>query len=314
MIKRWNDKPYHSLDYMLRERYGEKVYRVALNGGMSCPNRDGTLGKKGCIFCSQGGSGDFAASAALSITEQINSQILLLSSKRPIHKYIAYFQAYTNTYAPVEYLRRIFTEALSHPDIVALSIGTRPDCLGDDVMELLSSLNRIKPVWVELGLQTIHEKTARYIRRGYPLSCFNDAVTRLRSAGIEVIVHTILGLPGETPDDILETVSCLNTMDIQGIKLQLLHVLKGTDLASDYEAGLFRIYEREEYLELVIDCLEHLRPDIVIHRVTGDGPRELLIAPLWASRKREVLNLLHHRMKERESFQGKALHVLSQDQ
>lgn len=287
MMKRWNDKPYHSLDYMLRERYSEKVYRVALNGGMSCPNRDGTLGKKGCIFCSQGGSGDFAASASLSITEQIDTQIASLSSKRPIHKYIAYFQAYTNTYAPVEYLKKIFTEAISHPDIVALSIGTRPDCLSDDVMELLYSLNQFKPVWVELGL---------------------------RAGGIEVIVHTILGLPGESPDDILKTISYLDQMDIQGIKLQLLHVLKGTDLAGDYEAGLFRTYEREEYLDLVIDCLEHLRPDIVIHRVTGDGPKELLIAPLWASRKREVLNLLHHRMKERESFQGKALEALSLSQ
>ena len=264
-------------------------------------------GKNGCIFCSQGGSGDFAASARLSITEQIDTQIASLSSKRPIHKYIAYFQAYTNTYAPVSYLRKIFTEAISHPDIVALSIGTRPDCLGDDVMELLYSLNRIKPVWVELGLQTIHENTAWYIRRGYPLSCFDDAVKRLRAGDIEVIVHTILGLPGESREDILETIRYLNAMDIQGIKLQLLHVLRGTDLASDYEAGLFQTYEREEYLDLVIDCLEHLRPDIVIHRVTGDGPKDLLIAPLWASRKREVLNLLHHRMKERGSFQGKAL-------
>ena len=313
-MKRWNDKPYHSLDYMLRERYGEKVYRVALNGGMSCPNRDGTLGKKGCIFCSQGGSGDFAANAALSITEQINTQIKSLSSKRPIHKYIAYFQAYTNTYAPVEHLRKIFTEVISHPDIVALSIGTRPDCLGDDVLDLLYSLNQIKPVWVELGLQTIHEDTARYIRRGYPLSCFDTAVKNLRAGGIEVIVHTILGLPGESRKDILETMAYLNAMDIQGIKLQLLHVLRGTDLAADHEAGLFRTYERDEYLNLVIDCLEHLRPDIVIHRVTGDGPKDLLIAPLWASRKREVLNLLHHRMKERASFQGKALEALSRSQ
>lgn len=311
MRTRWNDKPYHSLDYMLRERYGEKVYRVALNGGMSCPNRDGTLGKNGCIFCSQGGSGDFAASASLSITEQIDTQIASLSAKRPIHKYIAYFQAYTNTYAPVEYLRKIFTEAITHPDIVALSIGTRPDCLGDEVMELLYSLNRIKPVWVELGLQTIHERTAQYIRRGYPLSCFDDAVSRLRRGEIEVIVHTILGLPGESHEDILDTIRYLNAMDIQGIKLQLLHVLRGTDLAADYESGLFRTYEREEYLDLVIDCLEQLRPDIVIHRVTGDGPKELLIAPLWASRKREVLNLLHHRMKERQSFQGKAFKPLS---
>ena len=304
-MTKWGEKPYHSLDYMLRERYGEKVYRVALNGGMSCPNRDGTLGKKGCIFCSQGGSGDFAANAALSITEQINTQIKSLSSKRPIHKYIAYFQAYTNTYAPVEHLRKIFTEAISHPDIVALSIGTRPDCLGDDVLDLLYSLNQIKPVWVELGLQTIHEDTARYIRRGYPLSCFDTAVKNLRAGGIEVIVHTILGLPGESRKDILETMAYLNAMDIQGIKLQLLHVLRGTDLAADHESGLFRTYERDEYLNLVIDCLEHLRPDMVIHRITGDGPKDLLIAPLWASRKREVLNMLHHRMKEEQSYQGR---------
>ena len=194
-MMKWGEKPYHSLDYMLRERFGEKVYKVTLNGGMSCPNRDGKLGTRGCIFCSAGGSGDFAADSSLSITEQIDRQISILSAKRPIHKYIAYFQAFTNTYAPVEYLEKIFTEALSHPDIAALSIGTRPDCLGKDVVTLLSRLNRQKPVWVELGLQTIHEKTAAYIRRGYPLSCFEDAVRRLRSEDIEVIVHTILGLP-----------------------------------------------------------------------------------------------------------------------
>lgn len=307
---KWNDKPYHSLDYMLRERFGEKVYKVTLNGGMSCPNRDGKLGQHGCIFCSAGGSGDFAADAALSITEQIDSQIAILSKKRPIQKYIAYFQAYTNTYAPVEYLERIFTEAISHPKIVALSIGTRPDCLGEDVLALLDSLNRVKPVWVELGLQTIHEKTAEYIRRGYPLSCFDDAVDALRNREIEVIVHTILGLPGESRKDILETMEYLNGKNIQGIKLQLLHVLKGTDLAQDYARGYFRVYEREEYLELLIDCLEHLDPSIVIHRMTGDGPKELLIAPVWASRKREVLNLLHHQMKERQSFQGKVFKKL----
>lgn len=304
---KWNEKPYHSLDHMLRERFGEKVYKVTLNGGMSCPNRDGTIGRRGCIFCSEGGSGDFSADAALSITEQIDSQIALLSQKRPIRKYIAYFQAYTNTYAPVEYLRDIFTEALIHPGIVALSIGTRPDCLSDEILNLLACLNRIKPVWIELGLQTIHEKTAQYIRRGYPLSCFEQAVRELRSRKIEVIVHTILGLPGETKDDILSTMQYLNTKDIQGIKLQLLHVLKGTDLAEDYASMKFRVYEREEYLALLMDCLEHLDPSIVIHRMTGDGPRDLLIAPLWASRKREVLNLLHHQMKERGSFQGKAL-------
>lgn len=304
-MMKWGEKPYHSLDYMLRERFGEKVYKVTLNGGMSCPNRDGKLGTRGCIFCSAGGSGDFAADSSLSITEQIDRQISILSAKRPIHKYIAYFQAFTNTYAPVEYLEKIFTEALAHPGIAALSIGTRPDCLGKDVVALLSRLNRQKPVWVELGLQTIHEKTAAYIRRGYPLSCFEDAVRRLRSEDIEVIVHTILGLPGESTQDILNTMKYLNHQDIQGIKLQLLHVLRGTDLASDYEKGLFRTYERDEYISLVISCLEHLRPDMVIHRITGDGPKDLLIAPLWASRKREVLNLLHHQMKENHNYQGR---------
>lgn len=304
-MMKWGEKPYHSLDYMLRERFGEKVYKVTLNGGMSCPNRDGKLGTRGCIFCSAGGSGDFAADSSLSITEQIDRQISILSAKRPIRKYIAYFQAFTNTYAPVEYLEKIFTEALSHPGIVALSIGTRPDCLGKDVVTLLSRLNRQKPVWVELGLQTIHEKTAAYIRRGYPLSCFEDAVKRLRSEDIEVIVHTILGLPGESTQDILNTMEYLNHQDIQGIKLQLLHVLRGTDLASDYEKGLFCTYERDEYISLVISCLEHLRPDMVIHRITGDGPKDLLISPLWASRKREVLNLLHHQMKENHNYQGR---------
>ena len=307
----WNGKPYQSLDYMLRERFGEKVYKVTLNGGMSCPNRDGTLGNRGCIFCSQGGSGDFAADAALSITEQIDSQIAALSAKRPIHKYIAYFQAYTNTYAPEEYLRKIFTEAIRHPAIVALSIGTRPDCLGEDVLELLTGLNREKPVWVELGLQTIHEDTAKYIRRGYPLSCFDEAVKNLRERQIEVIVHTILGLPGESEAQILETMEYLNHKDIQGIKLQLLHVLKGTDLAEDYLAGKFHVYEREEYLDLLIRSLEHLDPDIVIHRITGDGPKDLLIAPLWTSRKREVLNLLHHQMKVADSWQGKRFQAVN---
>ena len=307
--KSWNGKPYCSLDYMLRERFGEKVYKVTLNGGMSCPNRDGTLGTRGCIFCSEGGSGDFAADVSLSVTEQIESQIALLSAKRPIQKYIAYFQAYTNTYAPVEYLRKIFKEAMSHPGIVALSVGTRPDCLGEEVLDLLEELNRIKPVWIELGLQTIHEKTAQYIRRGYRLSCFDQAVENLRKRNIEVIVHTILGLPGESREEILETMRYLNKKDIQGIKLQLLHVLKGTDLAYDYLAGRFQVYEREEYLALLIECLENLDPEIVIHRITGDGPKDLLIAPLWASRKREVLNLLHHQMKEQNSYQGKSLKV-----
>ena len=205
----------------------------------------------------------------------------------------------------MKYLEKIFTEAISHPKIVALSIGTRPDCLSPEIVTLLSRLNKQKPVWIELGLQTIHESTARYIRRGYPLCIFDDAVKRLRKENIEVIVHTILGLPGENTADILETMEYLNHMDIQGIKLQLLHVLRGTDLAADYEKGLFQTYERDEYISLLINCLEHLRPDMVIHRITGDGPKDLLIAPLWASRKREVLNMLHHRMKEEQTYQGR---------
>lgn len=301
----WNEKPYHSLDYTLRERFGEKVYKVTLNGGMSCPNRDGTLGTGGCIFCSAGGSGDFAADKALSITEQINCQAALLKQKRPIRKFIAYFQAYTNTYAPVEYLQKIFAEAVNHPEIAAVSIGTRPDCLDDKIIALLAELNQKKPIWIELGLQTIHERTAHYIRRGYPLSCFEDSMKRLQSAGIEVIVHTILGLPGESTRDMLQTIRYLNGWNIQGIKLQLLHVLDGTDLAEDYRRGNFAVLEKEEYVDLVIACLENLSPEITVHRITGDGPSRLLIAPLWAARKREVLNLIHHEMKKRQSFQGR---------
>lgn len=302
---KWLEKPYHSLDYMLKERFGEKVYKLTLNGGMTCPNRDGTLGTRGCIFCSAGGSGDFAADAGQSITEQIESQKALIRSKRPVEKFIAYFQAYTNTYAPVDYLENIFTQAISHPDVAALSIGTRPDCLGEDVLELLSGLNQKKPVWVELGLQTIHEDTARYIRRGYPLGCFEEAVQQLNRRHLEIIVHTILGLPGESTQKVLETISYLNSQPIQGIKMQLLHVLKNTDLAEEYLAGKFQVLSQDEYLDLVIACLEHLSPDIVVHRVTGDGPKDLLIAPLWSGAKRTVLNELHHRMKERNTWQGK---------
>ena len=304
-MENWNGKPYHSFDYMLKERFGEKIYKVALDAGMTCPNRDGTLGSRGCIFCSAGGSGDFAGSRQDSITQQIEKQAASIRQKRGVAKFIAYFQAYTNTYAPVDYLRKIYTEAISHPDIAAISIGTRPDCLDEDILQFLDELNQKKPVWVELGLQTIHETTARYIRRGYPLSCFEQAVSELRKRNLDVIVHTILGLPGESKNDILSTIEYLNHRDIQGIKLQLLHVLKGTDLAEDYLAGKFQVYSMEEYLELVIDCLEHLNPEIVIHRLTGDGPKDLLIAPLWSSAKRTVLNTLHRECKLRHAFQGK---------
>lgn len=309
-MERWRDKPYYSLDAMLRLRFGEKVYKITLNGGMTCPNRDGTLGNKGCIFCSEGGSGDFAGSPSLSIPAQIEQQIQAIRQKRPVRRFIAYFQAYTNTYAPVDYLEKIFWEAVSHPDIACLSIGTRPDCLPPKTLQLLETLNAVKPVWVELGLQTIHAQTARYIRRGYDLECFEQAVRDLHRRNLEITVHTILGLPSESRKETLETIDYLNRQPIQGIKLQLLHVLRDTDLAADYLAGKFQVLSRDAYLDLVIDCLEHLSPDIAVHRITGDGPKSLLIAPLWSCRKREVLNALHHRMKLRNTWQGRCFQSL----
>lgn len=305
MRKYWNEKRYYSLDYYLKTTFGEKIYRIALNGGMTCPNRDGKLDTRGCIFCSAGGSGDFASPADMSITEQIAYGKEKLMSKFPCRHFIAYFQAYTNTYAPLSYLEKIFTEAIEHPDIVALSIATRPDCLDDKIIALLARLNRIKPVWVELGLQTIHPKTAEFIRRGYDYNCFKQAVRLLHEQNIPVITHLILGLPGEDRTMILESVRTVAALHVEGVKLQLLHVLKNTDLANYYETTGFPVFSLEEYVELVIDCLEYLPQDIVIHRLTGDGPKDLLIAPLWSTRKRSVLNLIHKRMQERDTYQGR---------
>ncbi|HIR98005.1 MAG TPA: TIGR01212 family radical SAM protein [Candidatus Merdisoma faecalis] len=299
------DSRFRSLNDDLRERFGEKLYKLTLNGGCTCPNRDGTLGTRGCIFCSEGGSGEFAASPQLSIQEQIEDGKRRLAGKRPVKKYIAYFQAYTNTYAPVEHLRRVFTEAISCPEIAVLSIATRPDCLGEEVLELLEELNRRKPVWVELGLQTIHEKTASFIRRGYPLPVFDRAVKELEARGIEIIVHTILGLPGETADMMLDTMRYVNSTPAAGIKLQLLHILKHTDLADYYQHTGFHILTMNEYVDLVIRCLEVCRPDLVIHRLTGDGPKDLLIAPEWSQAKRQVLNTIQKELKRRNTFQGR---------
>lgn len=301
----WGEKRYHSLDYYLRQTYQTKMYKISLDGGMTCPNRDGTLGHQGCIFCSAGGSGDFAADRSLSITEQIEQGKSQASSKYSGNSYIAYFQAYTNTYAPVPYLQKIFTEAVRHPDIRILDIATRPDCLGEDILGLLAELNRQKPVWVELGLQTIHPQSADFIRRGYELPVFEQAVRRLRAANIPVIVHTILGLPGEDTEQMLATVRYLNTQDIQGVKLQLLHILKGTGLADYYQSSPFSLPDMEEYFEIIGRCLCILRPDIVIHRLTGDGPKPLLIAPLWTGNKRRVLNRLQAYLKAHDIWQGK---------
>lgn len=303
--KLWGDKPYVSLDYTLKKTYGHKIYRIALNGGMTCPNRDGSLDTRGCIFCSAGGSGDFAASPALSIPQQLDQGIRQLASKRPCGGYIAYFQAFTNTYAPTDYLQKIYRQALSHPQVEILSIATRPDCLSTPVLELLSECNRIKPVWIELGLQTIHSSSAAYIRRGYDLNCFEQSLKELKARGITVIVHVILGLPGESKEDMKQTVRYLANAGIDGIKLQLLHILNGTDLAKDYVAHPFPVFSQDEYCDFICDCLELLPPAITIHRLTGDGPSKDLIAPVWSTNKRAVLNQIHHRLKQRHTWQGR---------
>lgn len=300
-------KPYYSLNDYLKERFGQKVYKLALDGGMTCPNRDGTLGTGGCIFCSGGGSGDFAAPRSLSdgsVLRQIEAAKSIVAKKITSGKYIAYFQSYTNTYAPADQLNRLFSEAISCPDIVALSVATRPDCLPPEVVALLARLNAVKPVWVELGLQTIHPATASLIRRGYDLPCYEDAFIRLKNAGLQVITHVILGLPGESRGDMLATVDYLGQSGIDGIKLQLLHVLKGTDLAAMYAASPFPIFTMEEYVNLVCDCIALLPPSVVIHRITGDGPKRLLLAPAWSADKKRVLGTFSKIMAERGIYQG----------
>lgn len=283
---------YYALSQYLQDTFGEKVYKIALDGGFTCPNRDGTLGTRGCIFCSGAGSGDFAQCRVLSITEQLARGKERLAGKYHGAKYIAYFQAFTNTYAPVERLRALYEEAMSDVQVAVLSIATRPDCLSDEVTALLKELNRRKPVWVELGLQTIHEKIADYIRRGYALAVYDEAVRKLKEAGIQVVVHVILGLPQETLDEMKETVAYVGKSGADGIKLQLLHVLKGTDLEQEYLRGTFRTMELEEYVHLVADCIAILPPGMVIHRMTGDGAKAKLIAPAWSADKKRVLGAL----------------------
>lgn len=281
-----------------KKQFGEKLYKISLNGGMSCPNRDGKLDVRGCIFCSAGGSGDFAPDRSIPLDEQIEDAKRRVSSKYKGTHYIAYFQAYTNTYAPVEKLRALFMPVIKREDIAVLSIATRPDCLSDEVLDLLRELNDIKPVWVELGLQTIHEKTADYIRRGYSLPVYDKAIRDLEAIGIHTITHLILGLPGETKEDMLQSVRYVSDCGSQGIKLQLLHVLKGTDLASDYEKGLFRTLLFDEYIDLLADCVRLLPKDMTVHRLTGDGPKNLLIAPMWSADKKRVMNAIHQRLKK----------------
>ncbi len=283
---------YRSLNQALRARFGCKVYKLALDGGMTCPNRDGTLDTRGCIFCSDVGSGEFAAPVCGDIRQQLQAAKARVARKDRGGKYIAYFQSFTNTYAPVAHLETIFRQAMEPEEVVALSVATRPDCLPQPVVDLLARLAEEKPVWVELGLQTIHPDTARYLRRGYELPVYEDAVARLKAAGAEVITHVILGLPGESQEDMVGTVRYVGRSGADGIKLQLLHVLEGTDLARDYRAGKVPILSLEEYIALLEDCLAVLPPEMVIHRLTGDGAKRTLLAPLWTADKKRVLNAI----------------------
>lgn len=283
----------------LKEKYGEKIYRISLTSGCTCPNRDGTIGTGGCTFCSGSGSGDFSP-ALMPIREQIEEGKKRIQSKTKAEKFIGYFQSFTNTYGDQEHLKKLFEETVSQPEIVILSVGTRPDCLEQDMVAFLGELNRAKPVWVELGLQTVNEKTAEHFRRGYRLPVFEDAYRRLKEAGLTVIVHVILGLPGETREDMLETVRYLSGLEpvLDGIKLQMLHVLKGTDLAKEYEGHPFHMLTMEEYTDIVIDCLKILPEQTVIHRFTGDGPKKLLVEPQWSWEKKKVLNYMNKRIRE----------------
>ncbi len=335
-IMDWLGKPYYSLNAYFKHIYGEKIYKISVDAGLTCPNRDGALDNRGCIFCSEGGSGDFSVGMGeesgkesgketlccqgppknISVKEQIESGLDKFN-KYVGNKFVIYFQAFTNTYGDVDYLRNIWKEALEHESVAGISIATRPDCLGDEVMELLGELKdefSDKFIWMELGLQTIHPKTVEYIRRHYPLSVYEEAILKLGRMGIPYITHIIFGLPGETREDMLETVFYVeqgiydydNGRRILpfGMKLQLLHVLKNTDLAADYEAGKFKTMEMDEYLDLVVEALQKINPNIVIHRVTGDGPKSLLIAPTWSGNKKVVLNTLHKKMKEKGAKQG----------
>ena len=320
----WHGKPYYSLDAYCKNTFQHKCYKIALNAHMSCPNRDGSLDTRGCIFCSAGGSGDFAVDiAGKSVEEQLTEGLSRFHDKFTLDKekpsaneacLIAYFQAYTNTYASVDYLRKVYTAALDCPLVCGISIGTRPDCLPDEVIALLQELKQVYPdkfIWVELGLQTIHKQTADFIRRGYPLSCFEDAFTRLKSIDIPVIVHLILGLPGETPEMMLESVQYLNQLMPFGVKLQLLHILEHTDLAELYQNANsdppVKPLGKDEYIFILTDCIRHLDSHIVIHRLTGDGPRDILLAPRWSLNKRDVLNSLHMQLKKLSAKQGDML-------
>ncbi|SFS77287.1 TIGR01212 family radical SAM protein [Marininema halotolerans] len=302
----WGEKRYHTFNYYLRNRFGGKVFKVPLDGGFSCPNRDLTIGKPGgCTFCSPLGSGDFAGRRRDDLEEQFNKVKNRMHQKWPEAKYLGYFQAFSNTYAPVEELRPMYEVIMKQPGVMGLSIATRPDCLPDDVLDLLEEINQKTYLWVELGLQTVHESTSDLINRAHDYACFLDAVTKLRARGIRVCAHIIFGLPQETPEMMLETAQACAAMDIQGIKIHSLHLLKKTPMVKQYKEGLLEFLDRDTYVNLVVDTLEMLPPSMIIHRVTGDGPPDLMIGPMWSTKKWEALTAIDDELVRRNSWQGK---------
>jgi len=296
---------YYSINEKLKKEYGEKVYKLALSGGMTCPNRDGKIDTRGCIFCSEKGSGDFSSPFCDDVYLQIENAKQRVSKKIKNGKYIAYFQSFTNTYAPTEYLLKLFKKAIMHPDVVILSIATRPDCLSQDILSVLEEIKKIKPVWIELGLQTSNEQSAEYIRRGYKNSVYEKAVNNLHKIGITVITHIILGLPYESKTDMIKTVKYVSTVGTDGVKLQLLHILKNTDLEEEYLNNKFKTLTLEEYIDILCDCIEQLPENVVIHRLTGDGDKNTLIAPMWSADKKKVLNSINRAFLEKNIIQGK---------
>jgi radical SAM protein (TIGR01212 family) len=305
MQKLWGDKRYHNLNYFLRNKFGDKVFKISLDAGFSCPNRDGTISRGGCLFCSERGSGDFAGDRNFSISKQFEDIKEMMSKKWRSCKYIAYFQAYTNTYASVEELRKKYDEALNQEGVVALAIATRPDCLDDDILELLEEYNKKTYLWVELGLQTSNDKTAKLINRGYRKEIFEEAIENLRTRGIEVVAHTIFGLPEETKENMLDTIRYIASKNVQGIKIHLLHLMKETPMVKLYDQGRLKFLEKDEYVDLICEAITLLPQEMVIHRLTGDAPRNLLIGPMWSLKKWEVLNAIDRKLKEEELYQGK---------
>ncbi len=304
-MKEWNGKRYHSLNYFLRNKFNEKVFKISLDGGFSCPNRDGTISSGGCLFCSESGSGDYAGSRTLSIGKQFCDVKEMMNKKWKEGKYIAYFQAFTNTYAPIEDLRRKYNEAIKQEGVVALAIATRPDCLGDDVLDLLEEINKEVYVWVELGLQTVSDETARKINRGYKLEVYEDAMRRLKERNIDFVTHCIFGLPGETKKDMLKTVEYVAHTGSKGIKFHLLHLMKNTPMVKLYERGELEFMSQDDYIDLICKSISIIPEDMIVHRLTGDSPRDLLIGPMWSLKKWEILNAIDKALVDNGIYQGK---------